>query len=82
MILNNRKDLNINLIVQKGCCLYSGHQEEDDFTQAMTFSCNIIFHSLTEPWAEMRICRINDRQVDGEAEKHIIGMFLWGKKPF
>lgn len=49
---------------------------------AQAIFCDIAFRSLTEPGAEMRICRISDRQVDGEAEKHIIVMFFGPEKLF
>lgn len=49
---------------------------------AQAIFCDIAFRSLTEPGAEMRVCRISDRQVDGEAEKHIIVMFFGREKLF
>lgn len=82
VICNNQKEQKSIFIVRKGCRLYSTHQKEKGFYTSNDIFCDIIFHSLTEPQAQMRICRINDWQLDGEAEKHIIGMFLCGKNLF
>lgn len=62
--------------------MWLSHLAEGEFHTSIEIFCYTIFPSLTEAGAEMRICRINDRQVDGEAEKHIIVMSFARKKPF
>lgn len=65
-------------IVQK----WLSHLAEGECYTSNEIFCDTRLPNLTEPGAEMRICRINDRQVDGEAEKHIIVMSFGRKKPF
>lgn len=76
--VNERKAQTASLLYKRGLSQLA----EGEFYTSDEIFCDTMFPNLREAGAERRLCRINDRQVDGEAEKHIIVMSFTRKKLF